>query len=48
MLVDCGLFREYESRVEIVHSLFEQSLAHGNAEDNHLWRERLAEKGEHS
>jgi len=46
--VDRGLFREYESGVEFVGSLFEKSMTHGYPEDDHLRRERLAKKGEHS
>jgi hypothetical protein len=38
-----GLLREYESSVELVHSLFDQPLAHGDPEDDHLRAERLTE-----
>jgi len=39
-----SLLREYESGVELVHSLFDQSMAHGDPEDDHLRGER-AERG---
>ena len=41
----CGSFRKYEPRVDILHGLFEPSMAHGDPEDDHLRGESLIGKG---
>jgi hypothetical protein len=48
LLVGRGLFREYESGVEIVHGLFEKPMTHGYPKDDHLRRERLNRKRENT
>ena len=39
-------FCEYERCVDLLRSLLAPPMAHGDSEDNHLWGERLEEKGD--
>jgi hypothetical protein len=42
----CGPFCKYETRVDLLHGLFEPSMAHGDPEDDHLRGESLIGKGD--
>jgi hypothetical protein len=44
ILIDRGRFRKYERRVDLLHRLLEQSTAHSDPEDDHLWGECLMGK----
>ena len=46
VLIDCGRVRKYEGRVDLFHRLLEESMAHSDPEDDHLWGECLMEKKE--
>lgn len=46
LLVYSGGLREFESRAELIHCLFEPPTTHGDAENDNLRGDRPTEKGE--
>jgi hypothetical protein len=45
IIIDRGLFRKHECRVDLLHRLLEESTAHSDPEDDHLWGEYLQVMG---